>query len=148
MAWIAGALVLLLLGCADASTVSEHGLPLETIRVGNQEITVEVAADPASRQRGLMHRESMPEDHGMLFIFPAVQPLSFWMKNTLLPLSIAYADADGVIVRIADMTPHSLEAVPSGRAALYALEMNQGWFRKRGVGLGDRLRKLPAIQAR
>ena len=135
------ALALLLLGaCPDA----EHA----TIRVGNHEITVEVAADAETRRRGLMHRDSLPEDHGMLFIFPHERVLSFWMKNTPLPLSIAYADEQGRIVRIADLTPFDETGVSSRRPALYALEMNQGWFEAHGVIEGDTLRKLPQVVVR
>lgn len=135
--WLA---FLLMGGCPE----SEHSL----LRVGNHEITVEIVADPESRRRGLMGRESMPEGHGMLFIFPNEQVRSFWMKNTPLPLSIAYADAQGRIVRIADMEPGSTVSVPSVRPARYALEMNQGWFERKGVGVGDRLRKIPQVDVR
>jgi uncharacterized membrane protein (UPF0127 family) len=140
--WLLGLTTLLLcfaLACTDEET---------TIRVGNHEITVEIAADNASRRHGLMERQSMPPDHGMLFIFPHEKTLSFWMKNTPLPLSIAYADSEGRIVRIADLEPLSLDAVPSVRPALYALEMNRGWFQKNGVIEGDRVRKIPEVDVR
>jgi uncharacterized membrane protein (UPF0127 family) len=137
---LAGLTLLLLCGCPEG----EHS----TIRVGNHEISVEVAADNATRRRGLMERESMPPDHGMLFIFPHEKVLGFWMKNTPLPLSIAYADKQGTIVRIADLEPHSTDGVSSIRPALYALEMNRGWFKKNGVIEGDRLRKLPKVDVR
>ncbi len=132
---------LLLLGaCPEAD--------LTTIRVGNHEVSVEVAADPETRRRGLMERESMPADHGMLFIFPRERVLSFWMKNTPLPLSIAYADQDGRIVRIVDLEPHETTGVSSIRPARYALEMNRGWFRAKGVMKGDRMRKFPQVDVR
>lgn len=142
------ALVLLVQGCADSAPPPESDLPIATIRVGNHEISVEVAADRETRNRGLMFRESMPENHGMLFVFPSERRLGFWMKNTSLPLSIAYADRTGRIVRIADLTPHDERPVPSVEPALYALEMNRDWFKKRGVLVGDQLRKLPKVKAR
>ena len=129
-----------------ASVACDEGHP--RIRVGNHEISVEVAADPETRRRGLMEREGLPEDHGMLFIFPHERVLSFWMKNTPLPLSIAYADAEGRIVRIADLEPHSERGVSSGKPALYALEMERGWFERKGVLVGDSLRRLPEVEAR
>ena len=95
-----------------------------------------------------MFRESLPPDAGMLFVFPHERVLSFWMKNTPLPLSIAYADREGRIVRIADLEPHDERGVSSGRPALYALEMNRGWFKRKGVMAGDRLRKLPQVEVR
>jgi uncharacterized membrane protein (UPF0127 family) len=92
-----------------------------------------------------MYRESLPEDHGMLFIYPQEAPLAFWMRNTPLPLSIAFADASGRIVRIATMEPFSEQPIPSGRPARYALEMNRGWFERRGVFVGDVIRRIPAV---
>ena len=136
-------LCLLLLACGRE--VPGARLPTFPLVVGNTRITAEVASKPADRRKGLMHRESLPEDHGMLFIFPREEIRSFWMKNTPLPLSIAFADAGGRIVRIADLTPHSLRAVSSGRPAKLALEMNQGWFERRGVFVGDAIRGIPRV---
>jgi uncharacterized membrane protein (UPF0127 family) len=137
---LAGLALFLLGGCPEGEQT--------TIRVGNHEISVEVAADDPTRRRGLMERESMPENHGMLFIFPHEKVLGFWMKNTPLALSIAYADKQGYIVRIADLEPLSTDGVSSVRPALYALEMNRGWFKKNGVIVGDQLRKLPRVEVR
>jgi uncharacterized membrane protein (UPF0127 family) len=116
--------------------------------VGNERITAEIAEKPNDRHRGLMFRESMPENHGMLFLFDEEIVRSFWMKNTPLPLSIAYADASGTIVHIADMEPHSERLVSSQRPARYALEMNQGWFRRHGVYAGDAIRGIPRVDDR
>jgi uncharacterized membrane protein (UPF0127 family) len=93
-----------------------------------------------------MHRETLPEDHGMLFVFPNERVLTFWMKDTPLPLSVAFADAGGRIVRIADMEPMSATPVSSGAPARYALEMNRGWFEKRGVFVGDALARIPRVE--
>lgn len=101
------------------------------------QLTVELAIDPEARQRGLMFRESMELDHGMLFVFPNESRGGFWMRNTLIPLSIAFVATDGVIVSIHDMQPldESVHAPP--RAYRYALEVNQGWFDEHGVTAGQ-----------
>lgn len=111
--------------------------PLVPIRVGGIEIQVEIADDEAERARGLMFRESLPRDQGMLFIYPEERTLSFWMRNTLIPLDIAYADSEGRIVDIKQMEPQTLETHESGAPARYALEMNLGWFQSNGVRIGD-----------
>lgn len=102
-------------------------------------VEVEVADTDAERQTGLMGRTVLPEDAGMLFVFEGDQALSFWMRDTLIPLSIAYIDAQGRIVDIQDMQP--LDDVPphyiSAEPARYALEVNQGFFEERGVTVGD-----------
>jgi len=113
--------------------------------VGNADAWVEIVATPATRNRGLMFREALDADHGMLFIFPDEQPRSFWMRNTRIPLSIAYADSVGRIVHIADMKPFSERSVPSGAPARYALEMERGWFVRHGVRPGDTIRRIPAV---
>jgi uncharacterized membrane protein (UPF0127 family) len=134
----------LALACSPA--VPGARLPVESLVVGNARISAEIAATPGDREQGLMHRESMPEDHGMLFVFPEERVLNFWMKDTPLPLSIAFADAGGRILRIADMEPRSLETVSSRKPARYALEMNQGWFERNGVFPGDRIAGIPHPQ--
>ena len=102
-------------------------LPEAQIELGGREITVEIADNNAERSCGLMHRETMPANHGMLFIFDDERPLEFWMKNTILPLSIAYMSEDGTIVSIQQMKPRQTEETyPSDVPAKYALEMNPG----------------------
>ena len=103
------------------------------ISVEGIEISVEIADDAESRRTGLMGRKSLDENHGMLFIFDMDQKLSFWMKNTLIPLSIAYISSDGRIMEIYDMKPESLRPVESVNSVRYALEMNRGWFEKNGI---------------
>lgn len=115
------------------------------ITVGEQAIQVELALDDEQRAKGLMHRDSLDTDSGMLFIYPDVKPRSFWMKNTRIPLSIAYADARGKIVKISDMKPFSISRVPSLYPAKYALEMNIGWFETHGIEVGDSLGGLDAL---
>jgi hypothetical protein len=102
-------------------------------------ITAEVADSPEERGIGLMHRPSMPANHGMLFVFEQPGVHCFWMKNTLLPLSIAFLADDGSIVNIADMPPRSEASHCPTKPVRLALEMNQGWFAKRGLKAGSRI---------
>lgn len=112
-------------------------LPTRTLTIRDQKIVVEVAATPDTRATGLMHRFSLRPDHGMLFVFESPQPLGFWMKNTYIPLSIAFIDARGRILNIEDMHPRDEATHRSRGPALYALEMRQGWFAAKGIGAGD-----------
>jgi len=107
------------------------------------QLFVEVASTPEAWERGLMFRKELPQNQGMLFVFPQASGSPFWMKNTLIPLSIAFADGEGVILRILDMTPCLSDPCPTyypGVAYRQALEVNQGWFRQNGVREGDRWR--------
>jgi len=101
------------------------------------EIEVELADTPESRQLGLMYRRQMCEDCGMLFKFDRIRVASIWMKNTYIPLDLAYINAFGKIVDIFALEPHDLTSVRSSVPILYALEMNQGWFKKNGISEGD-----------
>jgi uncharacterized membrane protein (UPF0127 family) len=100
-------------------------------------VLAEIARTDDQRERGLMGRQSLADGEGMLFVFDRDRILSFWMKNTLLPLSIAYIASDGRILEIHDMEPRSLAPVQSSRSARYALEVPQGWFARRGLRTGD-----------
>ncbi|MDC7221894.1 MAG: DUF192 domain-containing protein [Spirochaetales bacterium] len=131
--------LILLILTFSCSTKSAHGLEEALMTIKGHDITVELARTNEERQTGLMHRESLDEDRGMLFIFDDERTRSFWMKNTLIPLSIAYIDRDGVIVDIRDMEPLDTSSVPSAAPAMYALEVNQGKFREWGVRPGYRL---------
>ena len=106
------------------------------------ELEVEIADDDRERQRGLMERTELAENAGMLFVFEQEQPLSFWMKNTLIPLSVAYIDSDGRIIDIQDMEPLDTTSHPSAEPAQYALEVNQGFYEEHGIEVGDTA-KLP-----
>jgi len=101
------------------------------------EISVEIARTDDEKSLGLMHRKELPDGKGMIFVYDRDQQMSFWMKNTLIPLSIAFIAADGRIVEIRDMQPHDLNAVRSSRSVRYALETPQGWFDRVGVQAGD-----------
>ena len=127
--------LLVLFACGGANDDSE----LYPLSVGDHTFYVEIAETPDERARGLMHRDSLPDDHGMLFVFDKDQQLSFWMKDTSIPLSIAYIARDGTIREIYDMEPFSLEPVRSTRSVRYALEVNRGAFEEAGVDIGDRV---------
>lgn len=107
--------------------------------VGPAVFLVEKASTPKERETGLMYRTKMAENEGMIFIFERDEHLSFWMKNTPLPLSIAYISSEGEIKEILDMQPQSEASVPSTWAVRYALELNQGAFARAGVKVGDRI---------
>jgi hypothetical protein len=126
--------------CSGADT---SGLPTETIRLGGAELTVEVAATLESRRQGLMHREELPPNRGMLFVFADSEYRSFWMKDTSIPLSLAYIREDGIITGIYELEPFSLDSVESRAEVKYALEVNRGTFERLGVSAGDRV-LLPA----
>ncbi len=109
------------------------------------DVTVEVVDTPASRAQGLMHRESLPTFGGMLFVYERPQPVAFWMKNTLIPLDMIFADAGGAVQRIhANAVPHDLTAIPGGDAIQYVLEVNAGFAAMLGLGPGAEMRH-PAI---
>ncbi|MBC7779006.1 MAG: DUF192 domain-containing protein [Proteobacteria bacterium] len=133
---------LALAGTTFAQGEGQPKLPAIALAVGKHKLSAEVAAAPETRERGLMFRYQMKDDEGMLFVFPSAQRQSFWMKNTPLPLSIAFVDARGVILNIRDMMPFTTEGHPSDGEALYALEMNRGWFAQRGIKAGDRIQGL------
>jgi len=118
-------------------------LPSVELKAGMYLIRAEVAADFAARSRGLMHREALAPNAGMLFIFDTAGAQCMWMKNTLIPLSVAFLDDGGEIINIADMAPHSEQAHCAARPARYALEMNRGWFAARGIKPGTRLGGIP-----
>ncbi|MCO4772957.1 MAG: DUF192 domain-containing protein [Deltaproteobacteria bacterium] len=122
-------------GCSK----SESGLPVITVDVGGKRVRAEIASTDAQRARGLMYRRSMGKNDGMLFVYPTPEPLSFWMKNTYLPLSIAYIDTRGAIVHIEDMKPLTTNSHPSPKPVPYALEMNKGWFEKNGIDVGAKV---------
>jgi len=111
-------------------------LPTTTLTIGEHKITAEVAVRPDQREIGLMNRFSLKPDHGMLFVFERTEPLAFWMKNTFIPLSIAFIAEDGRIVNIEDMAPQTEDPHWSKGPARYALEMKKGWFAERGIGPG------------
>jgi len=129
---------------AAPAPVRAAELATTTLTIGTQSLTAELATSPAQRETGLMNRFSLKPDHGMLFIFERPEPLSFWMRNTFVALSIAFISADGRILNIEDMRPQTDDPHWSKGAALYALEMKKGWFAERGIVAGDLVKGLPA----
>lgn len=109
------------------------------IKLGDQIVQMQVAALPAETQKGLMYRKSMGSEEGMIFVFDRLQTMSFWMRNTEIPLDIGYLDADGVLREVYPMYPHDERPVASRGRMQFALEMNQGWYRKSGVKPGAQL---------
>lgn len=138
-----GLLVGLLSQPVLAQTIPQPRLPTVALGAGMHNIVAEVARTPEQQQIGMMMRTRMEPNEGMLFVFDDVAPRCFWMRNTLLPLSIAFIADDGTIVNIADMQPKTETSHCSSRPVRYALEMNQGWFAKRGIQAGSKLRGTP-----
>jgi uncharacterized membrane protein (UPF0127 family) len=114
-----------------------------SLAINGHKIVAEVAATQDQRSMGLMNRFSLKPDHGMVFVFERAEPLAFWMKNTFIPLSIAFIGADGRIVSLDDMAPQDETTHWSKGPALYALEMRKGWFAEQGIRPGDRVDGLP-----
>lgn len=132
-------------GCtraADEGPVNRN-LPTISMKIGGETFTLEIAANEDTRQTGLMNRKSMPDDHGMIFVFPDEQIMGFWMKNTYIPLDILYVNADKQVVSIHRMQPLDLNRVISAAPAKFAIELNAGAAARAGVRVGDRL-DIPA----
>lgn len=130
-------LILLLFPISMAHSESLQKIPLY---IKGKEIRVEVARTPEERAVGLMGRKELGKEEGMLFVFEEEGYHSFWMKDTFIPLSIAFIDREGRIVKIMDMKPLTLKSHTPPKPILYALEMNQGWFSKNGIKVGDVVR--------
>lgn len=140
---VTGARELLLVLCFASFAVAQASeLPTVELSVKGYRLVAEVASNTGTRTTGLMRRFSLRPDHGMLFVFAEPQPLAFWMKNTYVPLSIAFIGADGRILNIEDMAPQTEVTHSSRGLALYGLEMKKGWFAERGIGAGDRVEGL------
>jgi hypothetical protein len=133
-----------LLGSTGAQAQeTPQSLPQITISAGFHNISAEVAQTPEERATGLMYRQTMPPNHGMLFVFERRGQQCFWMKNTLLPLDVAFVADDGSIVNIERMKPQTLDAHCSSKPVRFVLEMNDGWFEKRAIAAGFRLKGKP-----
>jgi uncharacterized membrane protein (UPF0127 family) len=138
-------LMLMVTGLVSCTSEAEKLEEQVELRVGSETFTVEVARTPEQRRKGLMHRSSIGENEGMLFVFERDRHLSFWMKNTEIPLSIAYISSDGEIREIRELEPHSERSVESSYAVRYALELPRGAFERAGAEVGDRL-ELPVSE--
>lgn len=135
-------LILALLLAAAPAGAQQPRLRTVELGAGMHLIRAEVADTDATRTVGLMHRTALPPNGGMLFVFDAPGAYCMWMKNTPLPLSVAFIDAGGAIINVEDMAPHSEQSHCAARPARYALEMAQGWFAQRGIRAGTVLRGL------
>jgi len=121
--------------------------PRVELSAGMHRIEAEFANDLRSRARGLMHRQQMAPQQGMLFAFPSDDKHCMWMRNTLIPLSVAFLDEQGRILNIEKMAPQTEDSHCAAAPARFALEMNQGWFRHRGLKAGDRIRGVAELRA-
>lgn len=128
--------ITVLFGFSCRQTLKSN-LPVTTLMLNGHKVLVEVANQEATREAGLMFRQHMDWDNGMLFVFKDAQPLQFWMKNTVIPLSIAFMDEKGTILNILEMPPQTLDTFPSKGPAKFALEMNAGWYTQNGLKAGD-----------
>ncbi len=126
-------------GALFAQDAPQLDLQRTMLTAGMYQITAQVALTSPQRQVGLMHRKEMPQQEGMIFVFEEPSQQCFWMKNTLLPLTAAFVTDDGTIVNLADMKPQTTDSHCSVKPVRYVLEMNQGWFAKKGIKAGTRL---------
>ena len=138
----------LLTAAASGAFAQQAQFGATQLSAGMHLIKAEVAANNAQREQGLMFRETMPGNSGMVFVFDAPATQCMWMKNTLLPLSVAFIDADGKIVNIEDMQPQTLDSHCSKKAVpvRYALEMNLGWFKQKNIKPGTVIGNLPPLR--
>jgi uncharacterized membrane protein (UPF0127 family) len=135
-----------LVSCAVFAQEPQMNLPRVKLSAGMHQIDAQVARTNDERATGLMHRKEMAQHEGMLFVFEQPTQQCFWMKNTLLPLSAAFVADDGTVVNVEDMKPQSLDSHCSVKPVRYVLEMNKGWFDKKGIKPGFRIAGLPPPQ--
>ena len=137
----------MLLAAAVASTAfaaaADAPMKTTTLKVGGNALKVEVAATDDQRMQGLMYRKQMGANDGMLFVFDQPEYHAMWMKNTLIPLSVAFVDAQGTILNILEMEPETLDSHMSAGPSIYAIETNKGWFAQKKVKAGDKVTGLP-----
>jgi len=143
--WARRAGTIAMLWFAAIASAQEAPQKLAQVRLtaGIHNINAELASTPPQREIGLMFRSVMPANDGMLFVFEQPAQQCFWMKNTLIPLSVAFIGDDGSVVNIDDMKPQTLDSHCSAKPVRFVLEMNEGWFAKRGIKAGSRLRGGP-----
>ena len=123
----------------------QRNLPTTTLSLGTNSLTAQIAATDATRELGLMSRTNLDDSEGMIFVFPQPRPVTFWMKDTPTPLSIAYIGASGRILELHDMNPFDETSIPStSESVVYALEVAKGWFDRHGVLPGDTISGLPS----
>ncbi len=134
-------------GCLASTAASAQTpvrkFPTTQLNIGIHLIKAEVAQSEAEREQGLMFRDKMGDNEGMLFLFGQPAGVCMWMKNTLIPLSVAFMDEKGVIINIEEMKEQTLDSHCAKRAAVYALEMNKGWFKQKNIKPGTKIEGLP-----
>jgi len=136
----------LLAGASAEPQQAQPKLETVTLKVGGTAVLAEVADEPHEQQAGLMFREKLEDGHGMLFIMPQVGPASFWMRNTLIPLSIGYISENGRLLEVHQMKPKDETSVPSrSKKVKYALEVPEGWFSRNGIFPGELITGLPVL---
>ena len=140
---LACAVAMALSGTCAAQTSPQMNLPRTTLTIGIHQIQAQVAQTPDQHATGLMFRTDMAQQEGMLFVFKAPSQQCFWMKNTLIPLTAAFVADDGTIVNLENMQPQTKESHCSTKPVRYVLEVNQGWFAKKGIKAGAQLRGAP-----
>ena len=141
--WVLGLAMAVAAGGAAALEKFQWG----QVRVGAHPLRVELALTDAQREQGLMYREKLGANDGMLFVFDDAEYQSMWMKNTLIPLSVAFLAPDGTLLNVEDMEPQTLDPHMSAGPSLYAIETNKGWFAAHGVKPGDKVTGLPKARA-
>ena len=134
--------------CTAAALLTGCGPETVALQFGAATLQAEIADSDAERQVGLMYRDSMGQDAGMIFVYPDTKIRSFWMKDTRIPLSIAFLDDTGTIVRIADMRPFDTGHTSSMVPARYAVEANQGWFAEHNIEAGAKVTGIDSLSAK
>jgi uncharacterized protein len=140
---ISSTAILLIMANTCAFAQQPTRFPVVSLTAGMHVIRAEVAATEAERQQGLMYRERMGSNEGMVFMFGAPASVCMWMKNTYIPLSVAFIDEHGQIINIEDMLPQTTDSHCAKKPVHYALEMNQGWFRQKNIKPGSKIEGLP-----
>jgi len=135
-----------LLGSTSALAQENQNFPVTELNAGINLIKAEVATTSAQHERGLMFRDHLGPNDGMVFIFDQAQPVCMWMKNTLIPLSVAFMDEHGVIVNIEEMKAQTLDTHCAKKDVVYALEMNPGWFAHKNIKPGTKIDNLPGVK--
>jgi uncharacterized membrane protein (UPF0127 family) len=145
LSWLLAAVVPNQAQTAAPSPVRAQAPSAVTLHIGKATLNAEIAATDAQREQGLMYREKLADNDGMIFIMPGIAPATFWMKNTLIPLSVAFLDRNGIILEIHDMKPldESITRSESNQVA-YALETNVHWFALNGIKPGDKIAPAPS----
>ena len=128
-----------------ATNVAHAGVPEITLSIGGQRLIAEVASSDTERKQGLMYRRILPDNRGMLFVFPETTLLGLWMMDTYVPLSVAFIDEEGLVMNIEEMQPRTQDVHKSAKPAKYALEANLGWFKKYGIKAGARVEGLQQV---